>query len=344
MDLSLDSLRPLLPLLATAAVLVAALIGANRLLRRASRSDQDSDFRNKLVMLVLSLAALVVLLVAAPFPPETRGQLLGFLGIVLSAMVALSSTTILGNAMAGIMQRAVGNFRVGDFVRVESHFGRVTERGLFHTEIQTEERDLVTLPNLYLVTNPVNVIRSSGHIVRATVSLGYDVPRGEVVRRLLDAASEAELEDGFVHVTELGDFSVSYRVGGLLKNVKSLLTARSRLRAEMLDALHGAGIEIVSPTFMNQRQFETERTFLPAARAVRRPAQGGAAPEEVAFDKAEQAETLEALRAEKAALAEEAVGLKSEDAAGRLEAVERRIAMLDGIIAAREARKPDGSD
>ena len=39
-------------------------------------------------------------------------------------------------------------------------FGRVTERGLFHTEIQTEDRDLVTLPNLYLVTNPVKVVRT----------------------------------------------------------------------------------------------------------------------------------------------------------------------------------------
>ena len=45
----------------------------------------------------------------------------------------------IGNVMAGLMLRAVRNFRTGDFVRVEKHFGRVTERGLLHTEIQTED-------------------------------------------------------------------------------------------------------------------------------------------------------------------------------------------------------------
>ena len=61
--------------------------------------------------------------------------------------------------------RAVRNFRMGDFIRVAEHFGRVSERGLFHTEIQTENRDLTTLPNLFLVTHPVTTIRTSGTIV-----------------------------------------------------------------------------------------------------------------------------------------------------------------------------------
>jgi len=37
---------------------------------------------------------------------------------------------------------------------VGDYFGRVTERGLFHVEIQTEDRDLATLPNMFLVSQP----------------------------------------------------------------------------------------------------------------------------------------------------------------------------------------------
>lgn len=91
------------------------------------------------------------------------------------------------------------------------HFGRVSKRGLFHTEIQTEDRDLITLPNLYLVSHPVTTVRNSGTIISSTVSLGYDVPRGRIEASLLRAAQNAGLQDPFVRIFELGDFSVSYR-------------------------------------------------------------------------------------------------------------------------------------
>ena len=93
------------------------------------------------------------------------------------------------------------NFRPGDFVRVGERLGRVTERGLFHTEIQTEDRDLTTLPNLYLVTNPVTVVRASGTIVSTTVD-GTAKPRdvrgdtvacsskGQIERRVAELVTE----------------------------------------------------------------------------------------------------------------------------------------------------------
>ena len=52
------------------------------------------------------------------------------------------------------MLRTVRNFRAGDFIRVNDQFGRVTDRGLFHVEIQTADSDLITLPNLYLAAEP----------------------------------------------------------------------------------------------------------------------------------------------------------------------------------------------
>ena len=115
--------------------------------------------------------------------------------------------------------------------------------------IQNEFRDLVTIPNLYLTTHPVTTTRSSGTIVSATVSLGYDVSRTKIEELLLVAAGNTGLQDPFVQILDLGDFSVTYRISGLLTNVKRLLSARTRLRAAMLTALHEAGVEIVSPTF-----------------------------------------------------------------------------------------------
>jgi small conductance mechanosensitive channel len=117
----------------------------------------------ELIMLVLTVAAAAILILTLPIAESTRGQILSLLGLAVTATIALSSTTFIGNVMAGLMLRALHNFRAGDFLKVGEHF----EQGFLHTEIQTEERDLTTLPNLYLVTNPITVVRSSGTIVSA---------------------------------------------------------------------------------------------------------------------------------------------------------------------------------
>ena len=127
--------------------------------------------------LVLVLLALVVLMLALPLEVETRGQLLGLFGLVITAIIALSSTTFVSNAMAGLTLKIIGPFRTGDFIQVGEHFGRVRMKTLLHTEIQSEDRDTVTLPNLYVITNPVKVVDQSGTLVSAEVSIGYEVHR-----------------------------------------------------------------------------------------------------------------------------------------------------------------------
>lgn len=234
------------------------------------------------------------------------------IGIVISAVLALSSATIIGNGLAGIMLRAIRSFKPGDFIKVNDHFGRITERSLFHTEIQTEDRDLTTLPNLYLATNPIKVTRSSGTLISGTVSLGYDVNRQKIENTLLEAAKMAELKDPFVRITELGDFSVVYKIYGLLENIKTVISSQSKLNACIIDALHDADIEIVSPTFMNQRPVG-DTIFIP--KKVRKHEEvkpAAEAPENLIFDKAEDAESLEN-RKEKLADIEEKLKVLQEE-------------------------------
>jgi hypothetical protein len=164
-------------------------------------------------------------------------------------------------------------------------------------EIQTEDRDLTTIPNFYLVTNPYKVVRSTGTIVSSNVSLGYDVPRVQVETLLKEAAVAAELEEPFVLVLELGDFAVTYRVAGLLTEVKGILSARSRLHQMVLDKLHEGGVEIVSPNFMNTRAIPEGRLFIPRPQGGALP-EPEATPEEVIFDKAEEAATAVELERE----------------------------------------------
>ena len=189
------------------------------------------------------------------------------------------------------MLRLTRSFRIGDYIRVGDQFGRVSERGLFHTEIQTVDRDLTTFPNLYLITNPVTVVHKSGTIISATISLGYDISHARIERLLNRAAEKVDLRDPYVHVMELGDFSITYKVFGFLEVTKNIITARSNLNKSILDTLHEDGVEIVSPTFMNQRVQKEGVVFIPdenRVRPVTKKADKKAA-EELVFDKAEEA-------------------------------------------------------
>jgi len=289
------------------------------------------------------ILGIVCVLLALPVEPATRAQLMSLMGVALTAVVALSSTTFVANAMAGLMLRAVKSYRPGDFVRVGDQFGRVTERGLFHTEIQTEDRDLTTLPNLYLVSHPLTVVRSSGTIVSARLSLGYDVSHAVVEPLLMQAARAAELQDAFVQVVELGDFSVTYRVAGFLSDTKHLLSTRSKLRRAVLDTLHGADVEIVSPAFMNQRVLPAGACVLPAGAAggpTPSPEAGGRAPEALIFDKADEAEKIEQLRARRGGLLAEIKELESQlsraDESQRA-SLEHALRQKTGLVAALEA-------
>lgn len=286
---------PALAVFAVASLIVWAL--HRRQTARVELHGPEARLTGQVGIAVALLIGAVCIVLAMPVSEATRGQVLSLLGVLLTAIIALSSTTFVSNAMAGFMLRSVNNFRPGDFVRIGDLIGRVTERGLFHTEVQTEDRDLTTFPNLYFVNNPVTVVRRSGTIVSAAVSLGYDVPRSKVEALLKHAAVQAKLADAFVHVTELGDFAISYRVAGFLENTDQILTARSNLRKKMIDELHDAGVEIVSPSFMNQIKLEPSAKVIPKQKTKKLSEESA---ESLVFDKGSNAAAIEQLNERRA--------------------------------------------
>ncbi len=226
--------------------------------------------------------------------------------------------------MAGLMLRAIRNFKRGDYIRCGDFLGRVTERGLFHTEIQNERSDLITMPNLYLATNAVTVIRPSGTFVSTRLSLGYDLQHDDIEKLLIEAAEHVGLVKPFVRIRALGDFSVTYEISGRLGDTKKFLGSKSALHRAVLDTLHRAGVEIVSPTFMNQRQIKGEVAFIPEV-ADDKPIKPtrDSSPDTLVFDKADQVEKVEDLRVRLIALDKEIADLSAQAKATEGDEAER---------------------
>ncbi len=285
------------PFAVVMALLFATWLFTRKVFAVQKSHGADTRYREQGTRLAFRLSGVLLAISTIPMNGELRGQLLSLVGLLMSAAIALSSTSVMGNLMAGFMLRTVNSFRAGDYIEFRGELGRVSQRGLLHVEFQNETSELVTVPNLLLVQEPYNVVRASGTVVSAEVSLGYDVDRREIETALLSAIEEAELENGFVQIRNLGDFSVNYRASGWLKEAALLVSARSRLRGKMLDALHDAGIEIVSPSFMNQRPLPTDLKFIPKRKVTRQPDddRNGHA-EEILFSKAEVASAVELLQ------------------------------------------------
>ena len=291
-------LTPYLPLLIVVLICAGGLaMGHVLLLARHKELGSEARLPRQLILFVLTLLSLVLMLIVAPLPDATRNSILTLMGIALSAVIALSSTSFVTNFMAAVMLRVTRPFKVGDFIRVGELFGKVSERGLFDTEIQTETRELIAIPNATFITQSVSVARSSGVIISTTVSLGYDIGHSQVEPLMLEAATGAGLSDPYVHILALGDFAISYRISGLLTDLEAILTARSKLHHTLLDVLHGAGIEIASPTITRHITQSEDTRIIPSATTAT-AGDDAVQAETIVFDKANEITKLESLRRE----------------------------------------------
>jgi small-conductance mechanosensitive channel len=339
-----------IPVLLVIAVVTAMARLAHWLIRYKQGKKSESDpFPRQFVTLIAVIIAIISVVLVMPIDVSVRNQLFTLLGLVLTVIIAFSSTTFASNILAGFMLRATRRLRPGNFISHEGDLGRITEIGLIQTEIQTRHRNFTYLPNTSLLSEKVMVINKEATIVSAEVSLGYDVHHAVIEKHLLKAAEKCGLEDPHVRVRELGDFSIIYRIAGMLREVKLLITTGSDLRKAMLDCLHEAGIEIVSPSFMNQRPLPPEQVFIPQAPAsgsIPAPVSTTEAPENVIFDKADEAERIENLKDHREQLLSRVKELeadlgKMEDshktrAKQEIEASNARIKGLDAILKSKE--------
>jgi len=132
-------------------------------------------------------------------------------------------------------------------------------------------------------------------MVYTTLSLGYEVSHNQVRPLMLQAAELSGLTDPFVHITQLGDFAVTYKVSGLLNDVQLILTAKSLLNQNILDVLHRSGIEIVSPSIARHIQQSESIRLIPGMLPMQE-SENRVQAEEIVFDKAIEAKELMAAR------------------------------------------------
>lgn len=196
-----------------------------------------------------------------PLLPNSDSEIFQGVSVFIAAIVSLGSTSVVGNIMAGLVMTYMRPFRVGDIIRFGETEGEVIEKTMLVTRIRTRKNEIVTIPNSNMMSSDTSNFTFSaqrfGIIVHTKITIGYDEPHQKIEALLLEAADKT---DGikkhpkpFVRITALDDFYVEYEINGSTDRAKTLSAVYSALHQNILDTLHGAGVEIMSPHIEAQR-------------------------------------------------------------------------------------------
>ena len=104
-------------------------------------------------------------------------------------------------------------FKVGEWIEVERHYGRVLERNLIHTKLLTPDNEVVVIPNSMLLKNSVvNRTRSGGLRVQVPILLKAGTDLKIVEDKLMKIGEDMKVDlvpdsSPLVRVTELNSDS-----------------------------------------------------------------------------------------------------------------------------------------
>ncbi|AQS93759.1 hypothetical protein BXQ17_06670 [Polaribacter sp. BM10] len=209
---------------------------------------------NLIRVVIIAFAAVICF----PYIPGSQSDAFKGVSIFFGVLFSLGSTAAISNIVAGVVITYMRPFKVGDRVEIGNTVGDVTERSLLVTRVRTIKNLDVTVPNSTILGNHIinfskNAAEEVGVILHTSVTIGYDVPSGEVIKALVKGAKNTKMilesPEPFVLVKSLDDFYINYEINCHTKNPEKGALIYSLLHESIKNELHNAGIEILSPHY-----------------------------------------------------------------------------------------------
>jgi len=178
--------------------------------------------------------------------------------IMLTFILGLFSSSVLGNVLGYAILGGTNEFKVGDRVQIGDSYGDITEVGFFFTRIRTIKDEIISIPNLIVMSKEIHNFSAIREVVLyVQVTLGYDVDKDYIQETLIRAAHKTNgvlpKPEPFVLLRELGAYAITYELNVYINEPHRFALIKSELISNMLIELKKAGIEIATPAFVTVR-------------------------------------------------------------------------------------------
>ena len=215
----------------------------------------DPEWAEPTYKLLRVLAVVFTLMVGFPYLPGAESEFFQGFSLFVGALFTLGSTAAIGNMVAGVILTYTGTFRVGDRVRIGDAVGDVQIKSLFVTRLRNSYNEEITVPNGAVlaaeVINYSNAATRGELALKAQVNLGYDYHWTRIDELLKTAANQTPgiLPDPPPRVwpKDFAEFGVLYELHAYTDRANKMGSTYAALRRSILDVLHDAGIEILTP-------------------------------------------------------------------------------------------------
>jgi small-conductance mechanosensitive channel len=222
----------------------------------------------KVRALVRALIIVFTFFMIMLFIPGVDQKVIALVGVGIGLLVSLSSTTTIGNAVAGGILYMTRPLSEGDRVKIDGVMGDVVSLELLFVHLKTIKDEIVSIPALKVLNSMIiNYSRLDKVIVHVSLTLGYDLDPGLVEDLMLKAVAETEgiIPDPkpFLLIRALDDFTVEYEANGYTDNPQMLVVLESRIRRNMILEFTRAKVQIMSPCYYNITQLPAQEKVLP---------------------------------------------------------------------------------
>ncbi len=256
-DFYLGGIQPAIPkLILIFSLVIIAIIGLKVLdkLTRKMRGKFGDKLQFKIVAGLIQIIFLSIIVIIMLSQIGVTQDFLTFLGLIVTGIIAFSSTSLIANLVSGLILHFTRPFYVGDVIKIGTVVGKVIAVKSVYTLVYTFEKTKVEIPNSTFIKDNVINYSSEGFRIQIPISLSYDINRVIVENALIRAAKLNNLEDVFVAIKFLDNNYITYELNGTTREAEGLPFVKSFLNKTILDEFNAEEIEIASPSLISHRK------------------------------------------------------------------------------------------
>ncbi len=202
------------------------------------------------------------------FIPGIDEKALALVGLGIGVVISLSSTTAIGNVVAGFLIHYTRPMREGDRVEIDGVYGDVVSVELMFVHIKTIKDRIVSIPSLNVMNKGIkNYSALDKTLIHVSTTLGYDLDPGKVEQLLMIAIAKT---DGiltepkpFILIRALNDYTVDYETNGYTDSPSTMVLTKSNLMRNIIKEFTAAHVQIMSPAYLDIMHMPAGEKIIP---------------------------------------------------------------------------------